>query len=177
MIKESAANTDIICRRIDNNVPLSIVPSDPTKKAFKAKNILKSKPKSKIPKEKDKENAITNAQNQSNSKIQKKPKSLIPKPSSKSNNKLSRKGEFYNTIESLAQTYANTNVLDPIKQYEKQVSESKERERFIPTKLSSRKSSLGTSTSKPPKKTNVSKTEMLYQQARMALGKSKKQAG
>jgi hypothetical protein len=181
MYKESAANSDIICRKIDDTVSLSIMPSNPGKKVFKAKSILKPKSQKKIVKvDKNKENNIINAQNadldkvtrrsghsssgaeknknfstanrvKQQPKLEKKPKSLIPKPSGRLTANNTRKGE-----------------------YQRYVDESKERERTIPTKLSSRRNSVNSTSSRPQKKEGVSKTELLYQQARMALGKSKK---
>lgn len=157
------------------------MPSNPGKKVFKAKSILKPKSQKKMVKaDKNKENNIINAQNadlakvnrksenfgagadknknfsvanrtKQQPKLEKKPKSLIPKPSGRLTTNNTRKGD-----------------------YQRYIDESKERERTIPTKLSSRRNSVNSTSSKPQKKEGVSKTELLYQQARMALGKSKK---
>jgi hypothetical protein len=132
------------------------MPSDPSRKVFKAKSIIKQRVVRKNQKPiQNKENTMINAQDRKEAKFIKKPKSLIPKPSNRlSNLKNLRKGE-----------------------YQKYNEENKDRENMIPTGLSSRKSSLATSASKQGKKASINKTEMLYQKARMALGKNKKSQG
>jgi hypothetical protein len=132
------------------------MPSDPSRKVFKAKSIIKQRVVRKNQKPiQNKENTMINAQDRKEAKLIKKPKSLIPKPSNRlSNLKNLRKGE-----------------------YQKYIEENKDRENMIPTGLSSRKSSLATSVSKQGKKAPINKTEMLYQKARMALGKNKKSQG
>jgi len=149
MMNESAANTDIIWRKIDNNVSLSIVPSDPDKKVFKAKSIIKTKPPKRSNRlVQNKENTLINAQNNQQKQI-KKSKSNIPRPSSKSTtSKGIRKGE-----------------------YQKYVSESKESESTIPITLATRKNSVSNLVSK---KEAISKTQMLYNRARAVLNKDKK---
>lgn len=130
------------------------MPSNSGKAVFKSRSILKSKPKTRISKqEKNKENSTgNNAQFQYEVKPPRKPKSMIPKPSSKLNNsKNSRKGEFH-----------------------KYIVENQNKNQKIPIKISSRRGSTNTVSSKGIKKNNISKTEMLYQKARSALGKSKK---
>ncbi|CAI2381902.1 unnamed protein product [Moneuplotes crassus] len=153
MINESAANQGIFCRKIDHSVPLSIMPSNGSKAVFKAKSIMKTKSKVRISRgERNKENSTGNAQFRYDIKPPRKPASMLPKPSSRlSTNKNTRKGEF--------QKYAY---------------DSKSRERSIPTKVMGRKGSVHTTSAKPAKNDPVSKTELLYQKARSALGKSKK---
>ena len=106
--------------------------------------------------ERNKENSTINAQFKQGVKATRKPKSMIPKPSSRlSTSKNARKGE-------LQKLY---------------IHENKNKEKMIPTKISSRRGSMNTASARPPKKETASKTEMLYQKARSALGKSKKTKG
>lgn len=87
MNNEIAANSnEIIWRRIESNVALSIVPSNPAKKPFKPKSILKPKNKNKSTKpDRNKENKLANAQNEIQPKGLKKQKSGIPRPNSQNN--------------------------------------------------------------------------------------------
>lgn len=128
------------------------MPSNTGQNVFKAKNILKPKSGKKIPKpDKNKENKGENIQGKEASKHHSKQKSLIPRPTSKtSTERNSRQGE-----------------------YQKYAMESKDREKSIPTKIPSRKSSVNSKIPKPKKK-EASKTEMLYQKAREVMEKSKK---
>lgn len=151
MINESAANKGIFCRKIDNSIPLSIMPTNGSKAVFKAKSIMKSKSKVRVSKgERNKENSTVNAQFQQNGKPPRKPMSMLPRPSSKlSSSKMPQKAEF-------------------------QRHTSQGRERNISSKIMSRKGSIHTTSSKGSSRHPVSKTELLYQKARSALGKSKK---
>lgn len=80
---------------------------------------------------------------------------MIPKPTNRlTNGKNARKGDYL-----------------------KYVNDNKERERTIPTRLSSRRGSSNKNSARPVKKEPVSKTELLYQKARSALGKSRKPKG
>ena len=128
MLKENAANSEIIWRQIDSNVSLSIMPSNNGLNVFKAKNILKQKSGKKIPKpDKNKENKGENIQSKEFPKHHVKQKSLIPRPSSKSSiERNSRKGE-----------------------YQKYAAETKDREKSIPTKIPSRKSSMNSKIPRP----------------------------
>ena len=154
MLKENAANSEIIWRKIDSNVSLSIMPSNNGQNVFKAKSILKPKSVKKIQKpDKNKENKGENIKEKEVPKQHSKQKSLIPRPSSKtSTERNSRQGE-----------------------YQKYAVESKDREKSIPTKIPSRKSSV--CKIPKPKMKETSKTEMLYQKAREAMEKSKKTNG
>lgn len=131
------------------------MPSSTAQKVYKAKSILKPRSGKKAPKpDKNKENKVSNVPSKEAGKVTSKPKSLIPKISSKpATCRNSRKGE-----------------------YQKYIVESREREKSIPTKISSRKSSVNSKIPKPKKK-EVSKTELLYQKARDALEKSKRPPG
>ena len=145
MIDESAANTDIICRKIESNVALSFAPSNPAKKVFKSKSILKPKAQRRLAKpNRNKENKNSNGKLDDGAaknvgRAVKKPRSMIPKPTKRDN--------VFKTI-----------------------NDQKERDRSNVSKMGSRKGSI----SKIPKiesDKSVSKTEVLYQRARAAMSK------